>query len=109
MVEFNHLPPAMPELVMGLPNVYGGPHPPYEEMGRCRPRLIPWLVTRLVVISHACEAAMGELGLSASAHDKVLRVARTMADLDVSDEIKPPAHRRGRGISLARLRRICVI
>src|SRR3954447_11308738 len=34
-------------------------------------------------------AAMEELGLSARAHDKVLRVARTMADLDDSDAILP--------------------
>jgi magnesium chelatase family protein len=34
-------------------------------------------------------AAMTELGLSARAHDKVLRVARTIADLDGSDPIKP--------------------
>ena len=35
------------------------------------------------------KAAMGELGLSARAHDKVLRVARTIADLDRSDDIRP--------------------
>ena len=35
------------------------------------------------------KAAMEELGLSARAHDKVLRVARTIADLEGSDEIKP--------------------
>jgi magnesium chelatase family protein len=35
------------------------------------------------------KAAMAELGLSARAHDKVLRVARTIADLDSSDAIRP--------------------
>ncbi len=35
------------------------------------------------------KAAMEELGLSARAHDKILRVARTMADLDGTDEIQP--------------------
>jgi magnesium chelatase family protein len=33
--------------------------------------------------------AMTELGLSARAHDKVLRVARTIADLDRSEAIRP--------------------
>jgi magnesium chelatase family protein len=33
--------------------------------------------------------AMTELGLSARAHDKVLRVARTIADLEGSERIKP--------------------
>jgi magnesium chelatase family protein len=33
--------------------------------------------------------AMDELGLSARAHDKILRVARTMADLEQADEIQP--------------------
>ncbi|MFM8734569.1 MAG: ATP-binding protein [Pirellulales bacterium] len=32
-------------------------------------------------------AAVGDLGLSARAHDKVLRVARTVADLDAADTI----------------------
>jgi magnesium chelatase family protein len=35
------------------------------------------------------KTAMTELGLSARAHDKVLRVARTIADLDQSDGIRP--------------------
>lgn len=35
------------------------------------------------------KAAMTDLGLSARAHDKVLRVARTIADLDHSDPIRP--------------------
>ena len=33
--------------------------------------------------------AMAEMGLSARAHDKVLRVARTIADLDSSETIQP--------------------
>lgn len=34
-------------------------------------------------------AAMTEMGLSARAHDKILRVARTIADLDRSEAIRP--------------------
>ncbi len=34
-------------------------------------------------------ATMNELGLSARAHDKILRVARTIADLDASERIGP--------------------
>jgi len=35
------------------------------------------------------KAAMEELGSSARAHDKVLRVSRTMADLEGTDQIQP--------------------
>jgi magnesium chelatase family protein len=35
------------------------------------------------------KAAMEDLGLSARAHDKVLRVARTIADLEGQEDIKP--------------------
>jgi magnesium chelatase family protein len=34
------------------------------------------------------KGAMAEMGLSARAHDKILRVARTIADLDASEDIK---------------------
>jgi magnesium chelatase family protein len=36
------------------------------------------------------KSSVNELGLSARAHDKVLRVARTIADLDGADRILPP-------------------
>ncbi|MCA9217152.1 MAG: ATP-binding protein, partial [Planctomycetales bacterium] len=35
------------------------------------------------------KASVNELGLSARAHDKILRVARTIADIDGSDVIRP--------------------
>jgi magnesium chelatase family protein len=35
------------------------------------------------------KAAMESLGLSARAHDRILRVARTIADLEEAAEVKP--------------------
>ena len=39
--------------------------------------------------SNLLRASMAELGLSARAHDKILRVARTIADLDSAEAIQP--------------------
>jgi magnesium chelatase family protein len=36
------------------------------------------------------KASVNEMGLSARAHDKILRVARTIADLDAAESIRPP-------------------
>jgi magnesium chelatase family protein len=36
------------------------------------------------------QTAVNETGLSARAHDKIIRVARTIADLDQSENIEPP-------------------
>ena len=56
-------------------------------------RMTPRQVRRHCALDSAAAAvlrgAMEELGLSARAHDKVLRVARTMADLEDADSIGP--------------------
>jgi magnesium chelatase family protein len=49
------------------------------------------LIRQFCKLTPACQelikASVNDLGLSARAHDKVLRVARTIADLDASDHI----------------------
>jgi len=51
-------------------------------------------VRRFCTLDEQCldllRTAMNELGLSARAHDKILRVARTIADLEASPEIRLP-------------------
>jgi len=57
--------------------------------GRMTPRQLRKLCQLKAEAMSILKAAMEELGLSARAHDKVLRVSRTIADLEGSDEIKP--------------------
>jgi magnesium chelatase family protein len=57
--------------------------------GRMTPRQIRRYCTLKPESAGILKGAMEELGLSARAHDKVLRVARTMADLDGQDDIGP--------------------
>lgn len=57
--------------------------------GRMTPRQVRKFCALGLEASSILKGAMDELGLSARAHDKVLRVARTMADLAGTDAIEP--------------------
>src|SRR6185437_12051386 len=57
--------------------------------GRMTPRQVRKYCSLKPECSSLLKGAMEELGLSARAHDKVLRVARTMADLEGSADILP--------------------
>ena len=57
--------------------------------GRMTPRQVRRHCALDADASSVLRGAMEELGLSARAHDKVLRVARTMADLEDVDAIGP--------------------
>ena len=57
--------------------------------GRMTPRQLRKHCPLKPEASSLLKGAMEELGLSARAHDKILRVARTMADLDGDDDIQP--------------------
>lgn len=56
--------------------------------GRMTPRQVRKFCVMKPEASAILKAAMDELGLSARAHDKVLRVARTLADLEGTDVIE---------------------
>jgi magnesium chelatase family protein len=57
--------------------------------GRMTPRQVRKYCPLKPESASLLKAAMEELGLSARAHDKILRVARTMADLEASEHIQP--------------------
>ena len=92
-----------------------GDGPPAESSGEIRARVVaakerqherfrqdgiyanaamtPRLIRRYCRIDKECERmleqAMTRLGLSARAYDRILKVSRTIADLDGSEEIRP--------------------
>jgi magnesium chelatase family protein len=57
--------------------------------GRMTPRQVRKFCALKPEAMAILKAAMEDLGLSARAHDKVLRVARTIADLEGQDDIRP--------------------
>jgi magnesium chelatase family protein len=57
--------------------------------GRMTPRQVRKYCALKPEAMSLLKAAMEDLGLSARAHDKFLRVARTIADLEGHDDIKP--------------------
>ncbi|HYY69359.1 MAG TPA: magnesium chelatase, partial [Terriglobales bacterium] len=59
----------------------------------CNAQMAPRQIRAYCDISPDCERmlerAMGQQGLSARAHDRILKVARTIADLDGSEDLAP--------------------
>ena len=60
----------------------------------CNAQMTPKLITKYAAIDSTALAmlktAMERFDLSARAHDRILKVARTIADLDKSEDIKTP-------------------
>ncbi|NPA34484.1 MAG: ATP-binding protein, partial [Chlorobi bacterium] len=62
-------------------------HPGIYSNAQMSPRLIRKFCNLTDSASRLLEGAIEQLGLSARAHDRILRVARTIADMEGSDEI----------------------
>ncbi len=69
------------------------PLSPSASQTYCNAMMSPSQVRKYCVLSEQCdkmlETAMTKLGLSARAYDRILKVARTIADLDGSADIQP--------------------
>ena len=65
----------------------------YKDEGiYCNSQLTPPLISKYCVLSNECKELLSKaftsLNLSARAHDRIIKVARTIADLEGSEEIK---------------------
>ena len=56
---------------------------------RGRPRVAVLSTTRAPGVEHLLERAMVQQGLTARAHDRILKVARTIGDLEGAAAIEP--------------------
>jgi len=63
-----------------------------DEPNRLNGKMSPRQIRKYCRLDSAAESllktAMEEMGLSARAHDKILRISRTIADFDKSDNIE---------------------
>ncbi|UCH15727.1 MAG: YifB family Mg chelatase-like AAA ATPase, partial [Bacteroidales bacterium] len=70
-------------------------HERYKSINNiyCNAQVAPSLLRELCILTTECTSllknAIEKLGLSARAYDRILRVSRTISDLDSSEEIKP--------------------
>ena len=59
----------------------------------CNAYMTPPMIGKYCVLDEKCEkimhSAFDRLGLTGRSHDRILRVARTIADLDGSEHIRP--------------------
>ena len=64
-----------------------------EKSGMCNARMGPEQMRKFCTLDDTCAVLMKQafetMGLTARSYDRILRVARTIADLDGSDEISP--------------------